>query len=145
MIEAGVNYYWQSPKDGAFYRVKWVSSDKQLKLFKFRIVELMRVGDISKPLETINNVKKIYEKDFNSVDFNVDFDIMLVDYLVGSVNKNTESFETKLKMFAELIPLFDKHPDLHYKALEKLGKNPIFNKLINKEISLKKALEVIKG
>ena len=96
-------------------------------------------------LEQINSVKKIYNlSKFYEVSDN-QLDKLIIEYLVKRINSESEKFEIKLKMFAALIPLFDKNPELHYKASEHLGKNKLYQKLIHDEINLKNSLALIKG
>ena len=84
-------------------------------------------------LEQINSVKKIYNlSKFNEVTDN-QLDKLIIEYLVKRINSESENFEIKLKMFAALIPLFDKNPELHYKALEHLGKNKLYQKLLSEK------------
>ncbi len=143
-METSKILYYQSPKDGSFYKVKVFGINEEKNICKIRFLEMV-YNNMTPVLEQINSVKKIYNlSKFYEVSEN-QLDKLIIEYLVKRINSESEKFEIKLKMFAALIPLFDKNPELHYKALEHLGKNKLYQKLIHDEINLKNSLALIKG
>ena len=143
-METSKILYYQSPKDGSFYKVKVFEINEEKNICKIRFLEMV-YNNMTPVLEQINSVKKIHNlSKFYEVSDN-QLDKLIIEYLVKRINSESENFEIKLKMFAALIPLFDKNPELHYKALEHLGKNKLYQKLIHDEINLKNSLALIKG
>lgn len=131
MVKRGCEYFWQSPKDGAFHLVKLNSITKDGN-YNMRVLERINDGWVTKCFTQKTNVVITIIKEDVDKKLYTDFGLMLVDYMYETVLcKSYFEFERTLYFYGDFIELIYDYPDRYLKYIDKLLDNKIFKGILD--------------
>jgi len=135
ILEKNKTYYWRSPKDGMYYSVKLINTNKKLQKHNLVIIELSHCGFLTNHRKEFDN--SIITK-HTSERFHDNLELLLIEDIISMVRTKAKlDFPQQLAMLQELRELLEVHPDRYLKYMDILARDKMFDSLLDGKYNLK--------